>query len=264
MAKTLVETIQKMNLNVLLMEGTHFGSPESERVNEYQLEDQIATHINAAHGLVLASFSPQHVDRLVGFIRACIKTGRTFVADAYSAFVLHLIASETSVPVPGRDKDLPVFFPSILWNDEAKRNMLAEKCPEFLAAKIELREILANPQKYVMVFRGSMLEGDFGGELPAEVVCLHSRWEGYLAQPDAQGWQAAIMRAHGRLIQLHTSGHMLPQDIEGFIKSLNPHTVIPIHTFVPEEFAKKLKNVRMLKDGEQVNLDELSIGSTKA
>ncbi len=261
MEKILVETIQEKNLDVLLMEGTLFGIPEIEKLNEYQLEDQLVTHINEASGLVLASFSPQHVDRLVGLIRACLKSGRTFVADAYTAFVLRLIASETRVPVPGRDNDLPVFFPSSLWQDEAKRKMLAEKCPEFQAARIEMPQILARPQNYVMAFRGSMLDGDFGGTLPPGVVCLHSRWEGYLEKPDAQPWLQALERAHGKLVQLHTSGHILPQDIVGFVNSLHPRTVIPVHTFVPEEFAATLSNVRVLRDGEQVDLAELSSSS---
>jgi hypothetical protein len=59
-------------------------------MNEYELEKEIAEHVNSTDGLVLASFSPQHVDRLVGFIRAAQRTHRTFVADVYTAYILHL------------------------------------------------------------------------------------------------------------------------------------------------------------------------------
>jgi ribonuclease J len=52
------------------LEGTLIRSSRPKGVNEYELEKEIAKHVKSTDGLVLASFSPQHVDRLVGFIRA--------------------------------------------------------------------------------------------------------------------------------------------------------------------------------------------------
>ena len=82
MAKTLLAAMKDKAVDVLLMEGTLLGSTRPKGLNEYELEKEIAEHVNSTTGLVLASFSPQHVDRLVGFIKAAQRTRRTFVAEA--------------------------------------------------------------------------------------------------------------------------------------------------------------------------------------
>ncbi|MDZ4659342.1 MAG: MBL fold metallo-hydrolase [Bythopirellula sp.] len=254
MAKKLIKAFQNKKLDVLLMEGTHLGHTSSQQTTEYDLEDEISDYVRNAPSLVLASFSPQHVDRLVAFIRAAKKTGRTFIADVYTAYVLHSIASETKVPVPGIDENLPVFVPAILWANESKQRMIKKKFPQFLRARIEIDEILTNPAKYVMIFRPSMMESDFGGRLPTGVVCLHSRWEGYLDQPDAMEMKQAIEVAQGQLIQAHVSGHIRSEDSLELIRQLNPGRVIPVHTFSPEKLAERLTNVRLMKDREILQL----------
>ena len=111
MHRTLIDAVKDRNIDVLLMEGTHIGHSDHRGLNEYELEDEITAHIRSAPGLVLASFSPQHVDRLVGFFRATVKSGRVFVADAYTAFVMYLIATETPIPNPETSDEVKVFFP---------------------------------------------------------------------------------------------------------------------------------------------------------
>lgn len=254
MAKKLVEALKDKKLDMLLMEGTHLGSPSTQTLTEYELEDEIVNHVKDAPSLVLASFSPQHVDRLVAFIRTAIKAKRTFVADVYTAFVLHLIARETSVPVPGVDDNLRVFFPTVLWQNESKRRMIEEKFPQFLKARIEFNEIMANPKKYLMVFRASMLETDFGGNLPENVLCLHSRWEGYLDQPYAEELKRAINDVDGQMTQAHVSGHIRQDDVINLIRELHPRTLVPVHTFSPAILAEHFVNVRLMKDREILQL----------
>jgi ribonuclease J len=255
MAKKLVAALQDKNLDVLLMEGTHLGSTSEQKTTEYELDDEIVNHAKDVPSLVLASFSPQHVDRLVAFIRTAIKTKRTFVADVYTAFVLHLISREAKVPVPGIDETLRVFFPKLLWDNEAKRRMIEEKFPQFLKARIEVDKILANPKKYLMVFRASMQETDFGGNLPENVLCFHSRWEGYLDQPDTLPLKRTIESANGMLVQTHVSGHIRQKDIFNLVEQLNPRVIIPVHTFERQQLAERFPNVRLPNDGDVYELN---------
>ena len=74
------------------MEGTHMGAHRERGPTEHGLEIDIFNHLKSASGLVLAAFSPMHVDRLVSFYKAARKGGRTFVVDIYGAFVLHLVS----------------------------------------------------------------------------------------------------------------------------------------------------------------------------
>ena len=48
----------------------------------------------------------------------------------------------------------------------------------------------------------------------------------------------------------HTSGHIYVEDIVKFVNGVNAKTVIPIHTFEPEEFSSHFERVVCLEDQE--------------
>lgn len=249
MHKSLIQAVKDRTIDVLLMEGTHISHPVHRGKNEYDLEDDIVGHIQSASGLVLASFSPQHVDRLVGFFRAAKKTNRIFIADAYTAFVMYLIASETSVPRPESTEGVKVFFPKF-FEENYEKKQLEKHFRLMTQARIEMNEIRSNPSRYVMLFRPSMLESDFGGSLPDGSRCLYSRWSGYLDRPDWQPVKAALASAKGDLIEAHTSGHIFYDDIFDLVGQIKAKTVIPIHTFEPDKFKAFGNNVRVLQAGK--------------
>ncbi|WLD13540.1 MBL fold metallo-hydrolase [Planctellipticum variicoloris] len=253
MHRSLIEAVKDRAIDVLLMEGTHISHPDHWGPNEYELEDEITELVRSAPGLVLASFSPQHVDRLVGFYRATIKAGRTFVADTYTAFVMHLLASETSIPRPESAENVKVFFPKFFLETFEKKRLEGFF---FLMspARIGVEEIRSNPSQYVMLFRPSMLESDFGGTLPPGTRCLYSRWTGYLDRPDWQPVKDALTKAEGDLIEVHTSGHIFHGDIIDLVGQLSAKLVVPIHTFEPEKFQAFLSTVKLLADGETMEV----------
>ena len=253
MAKTLLAALKDKTIDVLLMEGTLLGSSRSKGVNEYELEKEIAEHVSSTDGLALASFSPQHVDRLVGFIRAAQRTHRTFVADVYTAYVLHLIQNETNTPPPISSEGIRVFYPRYFLASHERR-WLHKVHDMFLDDQITLGEIRANPAKYIMIFRASMLDSDFSGELPPGSRCLFSRWEGYLDQPDWQTTRSKIEVAGGDLIHIHTSGHAFVEDLQKLVERIDPRKTVPIHTFEPEALGKYFENVVTIRDGEALEV----------
>jgi len=250
MVETLRTALKDKPVDVLLMEGTHINHPDISGPTEFELEDEIFGHIKSASGLVLASFSPQHVDRLVAFLRTAKKSGRMFVADVYTAFIMHLIASEVGLPSPQSTDWVKVFFPKFF--EESFRKKGLEEIYFLLSPpRIGMEELRNNPSRYVMLFRPSMLQSDFGGDLPEHSRCLYSRWTGYLDRPDWHPVKEALKRASGDLIEAHTSGHIFADDINELIQKINPRTVVPIHTFEPERFHEICDNVRVLADGER-------------
>jgi ribonuclease J len=251
MHRTLIEAVSGRSIDVLLMEGTHIGHPDHRGPNEYVLENEISGHIQSAPGLVLASFSPQHVDRLVGFYKATVRTGRTFVVDAYTAYVMHLIASETAVPRPESTEQVRIFFPRF-FEETYRRNRLERFHALISPARIGMEEIRSNPSRYVMIFRPSMLESDFGGRLPDASRCLYSRWTGYLEKPEWQVTRSKLQDVNGDLIEVHTSGHIYFEDIRDLVNRLNAQLVIPVHTFEPERFGSLRRAVRIPRDGETI------------
>lgn len=253
MHRSLIEAVSGRNIDVLLMEGTQIQHPDHRGQNEYELEEEISGLINTAPRLVFASFSPQHVDRLVGFLRATKKAGKTFVADAYTAFVMHLIASETPVPRPEQADWIKVFFP-LYFEESFRKKRLEEFYFLMTRARIGMEELRANPSRYVMLFRPSMLDSDFAGNLPAGSRCLYSRWSGYLEQPEWQMTKAKLVESGGDLIEVHTSGHIYADDIVTLTNQINAKTVIPIHTFGREQFQQRISRVHLLTDGETLEI----------
>jgi ribonuclease J len=250
MAKEMLAALKGKTIDVLLMEGTHLGGNRSKGPSEYDLEKEITKHVASSTSLVLASFSPQHVDRLVGFIRASQRTHRTFVADVYTAYVLHLIKTETKTPPPIKSEGIQVFYPEYFLSSFERKNL--QKIHEmFLDGRVKLGQIRSEPAKYLMVFRPSMLESDFDWQLPPGALCLFSRWEGYLTQPEWQETERRLEAVGGKRETLHTSGHILEDDIARFVDEVAPRVVIPMHTFEPQRLEDLCERVHRLENGQQ-------------
>jgi ribonuclease J len=244
MFRDLVACVRKKPLDAAIVEGTQFGRGALKGSTERQLEMSVTELVRASPGLVLATFSPLDVDRLVTMYKAARKAGRVFVADAYAAFVLHQIHREIAVPRAQRKAGMRVYF-----NHSFTRRKIAKLEKLFAADRIELDEILAQPKKHLMVLQGSMVRYDFGGRLPQGCHCLYSRWEGYLKKPAGVALQEKVAEAGGEFTHAHVSGHAYVADIIRFVNDVNARMVIPIHTFEPQMFGEHFPNVTRLSDG---------------
>jgi ribonuclease J len=243
MAKTLIEAIRDKPVDALIMEGTHFSEDRQPGLTEEQLEDVITGDIKSAPGLVLAAFSPMHVDRLVTFYKAARRAGRIFLVDHYSAYIFFLVSTQARIPKPERGAGFRVFLPK-------RRKRITKLEKRYSQNPIYLDEIIENPASYVMPFRPSMREGDFAGGLPSGARCIYSYWHGYLQKPDWQQAQAALAACGGDFIERHTSGHIRAADIVRFVEAIRPRHVFPIHTTRPKEFRRYFANALLLEDGQ--------------
>jgi ribonuclease J len=245
MKKALLAAIRSRPIDVLLVEGTHLGRGGEQRVTEYAVEREVVRHVRAAPGLVLAAFSPQDVDRLVTIYRAAVRTGRTFVADAYAATVMHLVSGEAYIPRPVRSKGIRVFY-----NAAFRRKNNHKLIALFERSRIDLAEVLAQPDKHLMVFRPSMTALDFRRQLPSKVRVLYGYWKGYLDNPDWVALMQQVKQVDGEFIPAHASGHIYIDDLVEFTRAVKARTVIPIHTFEPEQFRTHFANAVVLRDGQ--------------
>ena len=182
-----------------------------------------------------------------------MKTDRIFVTDVYAAFILHLIASQIAVPVPGRDNDLRVYFPNSMMKSAERKGISQKFIDLFGKCRIEIDEIVASPQKHLMVFRPSMLP-DFTMGLPENSTCIFSSWAGYLERPEWKSLTDPVVKNPLRLVPLHTSGHILSRDIVRLVQEIAPQRLVPVHTFEPREFQRQFSNVILPQDGETVTL----------
>jgi ribonuclease J len=249
MIRTLIDAIASRNIDVLLMEGTHLGGEKEQGTTEFELEERVVELVKATPGLVLAAFSPQDVDRLVTLYRSAQRSGRTFVADAYAAFILHLVAGEANIPRPTRDKGIRVYF-----NAAFRKKGIDRLNQLFEPDRIDMGEILADPGRHLMAFRPSMTTLDFNGQLPERVRVLYGYWKGYLTNPDWLELRRHVAEAGGDFILAHASGHIYTRDLRDLVTALNPKAVIPIHTFEPALFGEFAPAVQLLRDGQSFHL----------
>ena len=245
MLNSLIEDVAPKNVDALVMEGTHFGSKRPDRKTEYQLEGEICEQIRQASGLVLASFSPMDVDRLVTYFKATVKSGRTFVVDAYTAFVMHLVQSEIPIPDPKSADGLRVYF-----NHLFERRKIEKIQSLFEGNRISFEEVIGQQGQHVLCFRPSNLRLDFDNQLPQGSTLFYSYWHGYLEKPDWLTVQEHIKSMNGHFIKAHTSGHIYVEDIVKFVNGINAKSVIPIHTFEPDSFRQLFSNSKLLIDGQ--------------
>lgn len=95
-----------------------------------------------------------------------------------------------------------------------------------------------------------------GGQL------IYSMWDGYL-KPDHEDKDLLRYIDGRKIVHLHTSGHAYVETIAKLIETVKPKVIIPMHTERAEEFssipefARWKDRVKVLTDGEPLNLNEL-------
>lgn len=252
MAKRLVRAA-KGRIDVALMEGTHTEPGREGHISEQQLEHRIVRQVESSTGIVLAHFSPMHVDRLVTFLRTAIRTGRTFVVDPYAAYVMYLIRSQCRIQDPQKNSLIRVYY-NKAFLESYRRKHQQDVFDRFLARRITMDQILASPSRFLMVFRPAMMDKDFGGALPPGCLCLYSYWSGYLERPQWDDFEQNVKAVGGEFVVAHTSGHIFAEDTAEFLQAIKPRLVIPIHTFAPEAFRGLAERVKVLHDGETLEV----------
>jgi ribonuclease J len=232
----LLHRLRSKQIDTLLVEGTHFGLPTKDPRPELQVESAIELFVAEAEGLVLACLSPQHVDRLTAFYRAAQSSGRELAVDLYTAFVMHLASSESDLPRPTRDNGVRVFLPKSTTRG-GRLQRYAKLIDRYGDDAIPVRDILAEPNRYVCTFRESMLRLDFGGRFPERTLCLYGLWTGYLEGDTWKPVQTALDACGGRLEVVHSTGHLLEEDIKRLVRTIGAKKIVPIHTFEPARLA---------------------------
>jgi len=73
------------DIDCLLLEGTMMGRDNKKFSTEESVEDEFVRLLQEKNSLALIFCSGQNIDRLVSAYRACLKTGKIFVIDLYTA-----------------------------------------------------------------------------------------------------------------------------------------------------------------------------------
>ena len=228
MARQLARIAKAEPLDALLIEGTRLGGRAGEsNFSERDLEAQLLNDMKAAPGVVLAMYSPLNVDRFVTFFRTARRAKRIFVIDPYQAFVLHLIGRQVRLPELGATADLRVLVaPRFSFSGAGRRLGHTDWARNLSKGAITADEIAAAPERFVVLFRASMVPWLYPTGLPHGVTAIFSYWPGYLREPRLQPLIDSVKAAGGQFLQRHASGHAHPDDLRRFVEDVRPRLLI--------------------------------------
>ena len=243
----------KQPLDLLIIEGTTLSREDEIPLTEKNLEKQAVNEISNCDGLAMIWTSSQNIDRLVTAYRSAKRTGRIFVIDPYTAHMLKIAGQSKVIPYPSKNfHNVRVYF-SQRFSSYLVKQSSVKSLYEFQKWKITKEEIQENPSKYFMIVRPSVK--DFLNHLPLKNSLLfYSMWKGYRDDKKSIRFLNWLKEKGTEEIFLHTSGHADASTIRDTIKALQPRSLIPIHTTMPEWFEKEYTKTTIIQNGNSITL----------
>ena len=241
-------------VHALLMEGTLIGERTNElTITESELENKFVSAIKGTPGIVLVTTSSQNIDRIVTIFKAAVRSNRILIVDFYTAEILERLKTHAKLPQASWAK-IRVCYPQLLARrfEQIGLNDILVRHRQNGIKWTRIRKIEGNA---VMLIRAGFLY-DIKRFLSLEdATWIYSLWPGYFERSKPLRNLRSYLEDKGvRYEYLHTSGHAKLEDLKKLVDAMAPEMVIPIHSFHPDKFKDYFANVRLVDDGEVVNL----------
>ena len=236
------------NPDYLIVEGTRLSRTDDVVNERYPTEDAVCTGITDvlrdSGKLAYISMSSQNLDRLCSVIRACCRTGRTFVIDPYTAALLD-IYHDCFPSVPNLDmlKNVRVYYG--ISDTIAEKMKSAGIFYRHKLHKISADEILDNPGQYVIKYNWRLSDWLIRNGV-TDYNFIYSMWYGYMHQQDT--WAPHM----DKLVQIHTSGHASRDALAKFVRRIAPKQIIPVHTECKDDFESVFGVPSLVLDDNEV------------
>lgn len=223
------------NVDCLIIEGTTIGRATNKFKTETEIEQELTEIFRKSDCINYIYTSSQNIDRIVSLYKACLKSGKNFVIDVYTANVLNVLSEFAKLPNPLKGyEQIKVLFPNRITTGLFKRG-LGELANKFAKSKITKDEISKNPSDFVVIVRPSM-KNDLNKITANQGNLIYSMWEGYKEQASTKNFLDWLKSKNFAIIDIHTSGHADIETLKEFADSINPKSIIPIHTFNKQDY----------------------------
>ena len=248
--KQIVE-MPPQNIDYLLMEGSAIGREDVQYKTEVEVEKRLEDVLRERKNITFLFASSQNIDRIVSAYRACLKTYSIFVIDIYTVFILDKL-KQVSKRIPQFNwKNIRIKF--LNYHADCLVNAgYRDLLYVYNKRKIDVFEINRNKNKILMLARDNsvfpLIVKDIDGIQGTKII--YSMWEGYLTDK----FRSFCVQKNLTIEHVHTSGHATLEDLKTFANALNPKRLVPIHTFEGKQFPALFQNVKILKDGEVLDL----------
>ncbi len=251
-----IEKAAKAKPYILLCEGTRMNYESEHNMTEEEVSEKVNSIIKGSKGTVFTYFSMSNVDRFNSVYKAAVANKRIMVVDTRLAYIMSNMKDKVNFPDPLSDPNIKVYFrisKSCSFKDTDYYKWEREYCSKM----INYKEIKKNPKKYVM-FLGFYKLMELVYIQPKNGDFIYSMSEHFLEGEDNEEMRIVLENwmKHFKLNfhKAHCSGHASKSDIKEIVKAINPKILIPIHTENAEEFKKIHDNVKIVKNGEKIEV----------
>ncbi|OGS45901.1 MAG: hypothetical protein A3K66_01270 [Euryarchaeota archaeon RBG_16_67_27] len=239
----------------LITEGTRVA-PEDPRENLTEA-DVKARAIEVVHGakrrLVLATFPGRDVDRMRTFFEVAKATGRRFVVNAKTAYLLLEMKKDARISVPDleRDDDVLVYDRQLRRTDPWERDVRSKMKDRVVTAD----DVRARPQDVILQLDVYHLQELVDLRPPQGSPYIHSKSEPFDEEDISGEVLDNWIRRFGLVrVQIHASGHLNEREVGEMIARIGAETVIPVHTEHPDRFTRFARKVVQPKRVEPIVL----------
>ena len=174
--------------------------------------------------------------------KAANKVKRIMLQDVYMSLVTDLCGN--NIPNPRTFNNVYSF---------TSKGMDEEEYSKYFACygNKKMGEKLIADKKFVMCVRSSFknyLQKLNSIKPLSGSVLIYSMWDGYKNQKTIKAFLDFAQSLGMNIIDIHTSGHADCNDLERFLKKINPQYIIPVHTVNIEWFVEKYGAEKVVRD----------------
>jgi ribonuclease J len=136
----------------------------------------------------------------------------------------------------------------------AKRKGIAPIVDSYRGFRLWPEQLAEQAPRSVMLFRGWMFRDLDRARALSGAAVIWSQWEGYLEEGSGAQLKADC-EARGIPFEIiHTSGHASVADLKRLAAAVGPKALVPIHTFEAEMFPELFDNVKLVSDGQWLEI----------
>jgi len=237
------------NIDALLLEGSSLGRLNDDQrfPTEKEIEAQLIHLFSNTDGMALVHTAGQNIDRIVSIFRASKRTGRKLIIDLYTSAILE--ATDNANIPQSTWSNVALYIPQSQ-RVQIKKNAWFDLLKRHSANRIFIENLQQVAGKSTLLFRPLHRFDLERGKCLSGAIYIYSQWEGYWERGDYDMVKTWLGRHAIQKHSIHTSGHAGPADLKKLVAAINPHKVVPIHSFFPDKYPELFPNVEAHNDGE--------------
>ena len=249
--------------DVLIIEGTRIDEESSRK--EEDVEDEISTIASKTKGLTVCNWPVRDTDRMISFLNAAKKTGKTLTISFKQAYLIEELSKCKDSIIPKLDdKNLALYANRKDWgvigsncDDRIIRADYDKWEREYLDSSICHKDLKDNQNKYMFFCTNFDLKElidlkPVDGSSYIKSVCEPFDQEMEIDWERINNW---INHFGMSMQKTHVSGHASGPQLKEFVKVVKPKMLVPIHTQHAEIYDKWYDKVHLLKKaGESIEL----------